>query len=57
MSQLSRLVFIAFTLLRFGVDDIALSGFRQRWVRLLARLAMLGRRYEVPRCARLRMAV
>ena len=38
MSQLARLVFIAFTLLRFGVDDIALSGLRQRWVRALARI-------------------
>ena len=57
MSQLGRLVFIAFTLLRFGVDDIALSGFRQRWVRIVARVASLGRRYEVPRGARLRMAL
>ena len=38
MSHLARLLFIAFTLLRFGVDDIALSGVRQRWVRGLARL-------------------
>ena len=33
MRRLARLVFIAFTLLRFGVDEVALSGFRQRWVR------------------------
>ena len=57
MTQLARLVFIAFTLLRFGVDDIALSGLRQRWVRALARIARLGRRYSEPRGVRLRRAL
>ncbi len=57
MSQLARLVFIAFTLLRFGVDDIALSGVRQRSVRLLARIAMIGRRFDEPRGVRLRRAL
>ena len=57
MSQLARLVFIAFTLLRFGVDDIALSGLRQRWVRALARIVMIGRRFDEPRGVRLRRAL
>jgi len=57
VTQLARLVFIAFTLLRFGVDDIALSGVRQRWVRLLARIAMIGRRFDEPRGVRLRRAL
>ena len=57
MSQLARLLFIAFTLLRFGVDDIALSGVRQRWVRGLARLSMIGRRFDEPRGVRLRRAL
>jgi ubiquinone biosynthesis protein len=57
MTQLARLVFIAFTLLRFGVDDIALSGLRQRWVRALARIVMLGRRFDAPRGVRLRCAL
>ena len=57
MTQLTRLVFIAFTLLRFGVDDIALSGFRQRWVRLAARIVMVGRRFDEPRGVRLRRAL
>ena len=56
MSQLARLIFIAFTLLRFGVDDIALSGVRQRWVRALARVAMVGRSFDEPRGVRLRRA-
>ena len=57
MTQLARLVFIAFTLLRFGVDDIALSGLRQRWVRALARIVMIGRRFDEPRGVRLRRAL
>ena len=57
MSQLARLIFIAFTLLRFGVDDIALSGLRQRWVRVLARIVMIGRRFDEPRGVRLRRAL
>ena len=57
MRQLARALFIAFTLLRFGIDDIALSGLRQRWLRLLARAAMLGRRYDEPRGVRLRRAL
>ena len=57
MTQLARLVVIAFTLLRFGVDDIALSGLRQRWVRAAARIAMLGRRFDEPRGVRLRRAL
>ena len=31
--QFLRLLRIALTLLRFGVDDNALSGFRQPWLR------------------------
>jgi len=57
MTQLARLLSIAFTLLRVGVDDIALSGVRQRWLRGLARLSMLGRRFDEPRGVRLRRAL
>jgi ubiquinone biosynthesis protein len=57
MRRLARLLLIVFTLLRFGVDDIALSGFRQRWVRVLARLVTLGRRFDAPRGVRLRLAL
>ncbi|MDP3083158.1 MAG: AarF/UbiB family protein, partial [Rubrivivax sp.] len=54
MSHLFRLVFIAFTVLRFGLDEVALSGFRQRWVRAFVKLATLGRRLDEPRGVRLR---
>jgi ubiquinone biosynthesis protein len=56
MRQLARALFIALTLLRFGIDDIALSGLKQRWVRALARIAMVGRRLPEPRGVRLRLA-
>jgi ubiquinone biosynthesis protein len=56
MSQLARALFIALTLLRFGIDDIALSGLKRRWVRALARVATVGRRYDEPRGVRLRRA-
>ncbi|HTP71371.1 MAG TPA: ubiquinone biosynthesis regulatory protein kinase UbiB [Burkholderiaceae bacterium] len=56
MRRLARLLFIAFTLLRFGVDEVALSGFRQRWARALARVVTVGRRFDEPRGVRLRRA-
>ena len=57
LRRLTRLVFIVFTVLRFGLDEVALSGFRQRWVRTLVRVATIGRRLEAPRGERLRMAL
>jgi ubiquinone biosynthesis protein len=57
MRHLSRLVFIVFTLLRFGLDELALSSFRQPWVRLLVKCITLGRKLDAPRGVRLRMAL
>jgi ubiquinone biosynthesis protein len=57
VKHLLRLVTIAFTVLRFGLDEVALSGFRQRWVRTLVRVATIGRKLDAPRGARLRMAL
>ncbi|HET9978346.1 MAG TPA: ubiquinone biosynthesis regulatory protein kinase UbiB [Burkholderiaceae bacterium] len=57
MSQLARALYIAFTLLRFGIDDLALSGLKQRWVRALARVVTAGRRFDAPRGVRLRRAL
>ncbi len=45
MRYVLRLIRIVFTFLRFGIDDLALSGFRLRLVRLLARLLTLGRNF------------
>jgi ubiquinone biosynthesis protein len=57
MRHLSRLVFIVFTLLRFGLDELALSSFQQRWVRLLVKCITFGRKLDAPRGVRLRMAL
>ena len=60
MGQLLRLVYIGFTVLRFGLDEVAMSGFRQAWVRALVRVATIGRKRrlaDAARGARVRMAL
>ncbi len=56
MRQLLRLGVIVYTVLRFGLVEVALSGARQRWARWLLRLLTLGRRQDAPRGVRLRSA-
>jgi ubiquinone biosynthesis protein len=55
--QIGRLVFIVVTVLRFGLDEVALSAFRQRWVRALVRIVTVGRRLDAPRGVRLRQGL
>jgi ubiquinone biosynthesis protein len=57
MRYLARLVVIAFTLWRFGLDELALANFGGRHLRRLARVIALGRRLDAPRGVRLRMAL
>jgi ubiquinone biosynthesis protein len=57
MKHLLRLAFIVVTVLRFGLDEVALSVFPQRSVRLLVRLVTLGRRLDRPRGERLRQGL
>jgi ubiquinone biosynthesis protein len=57
MRHLARLIVIVWTLGRFGLDELALSGFRQRWVRALVKLMTVGRRLDAPRGVRVRMAL
>ncbi len=57
MRRVLRLVFIVFTVLRYGLDELAMSGFRQRWVRALSWTITLGRRFDQPRGVRLRLAL
>ncbi len=54
MKHYGRLVTIVVTVLRFGLDEVALSSFRQRWVRALVRIATVGRSLDAPRAERLR---
>jgi ubiquinone biosynthesis protein len=55
--RLARLWFIAFTVLRFGLDEVALGSFRQPWVKMLVRIVTIGRRFDEPRGVRLRRAL
>ncbi|HSI58406.1 MAG TPA: ubiquinone biosynthesis regulatory protein kinase UbiB [Ideonella sp.] len=57
MRFVTRLIRIVFTILRFGVDELVLSGFKHRWIRALTRLVTLGRKFDEPRGARLRQAL
>ncbi len=57
MRHIARLVFIVITVLRFGLDEVALSGFRQRWIRAVVRVMTLGRRLDAPAGQRLRLAL
>ena len=57
MRQFGRLVTIVVTVLRFGLDEVALSAFRQRWVRALVRIVTIGRRLDAPRGERLRQGL
>ena len=57
MRQFGRLAFIVVTVLRFGLDEVALSVFPQRSVRAFVRLVTVGRRLDAPRGVRLRQGL
>jgi len=54
MRYFARLLVIAFTMWRYGLDELALTSFGGRRARPLIRLTSLGRRLEAPRGERLR---
>ncbi|MEO8298926.1 MAG: ubiquinone biosynthesis regulatory protein kinase UbiB [Burkholderiales bacterium] len=56
MKRSLRLLLIGWVLLRHGVDQMVLGHINHAGVRLLARLAAIGRRHEAPRGERLRVA-
>ncbi len=57
MRRLLRLLRILLVVHRYGLDQLALGGFRHRWVRLLARWLAVGRDLSAPRGVRLRLAL
>ena len=57
MRHVARLIVICVTVLRFGLDELALSSFRQRWVRALVRVMTIGRTLDAPRGERLRLGL
>lgn len=57
MSKLFRGVTIIWVVLRYGLDELVLSGFDHPWLRLLRRVLTLGRKLDKPRGVRLRLAL
>ncbi len=57
MTRLFRGVFIAWTVLRFGLDELVLSSFQKPWIRKLTRIVSVGRNLKAPRGERLREAL
>ena len=57
MSRIFRSIFIVWTVLRFGLDELVLSSFEKRWVRTLTRVVSVGRNLKAPRGERLREAL
>jgi ubiquinone biosynthesis protein len=57
MSHFFRAFYIGFIVLRYGLDELALTGLRSRWARALARVVTIGRPLREPRGVRLRRAL
>ena len=58
MRYFARLLVISWTIFKYGLDELALSGFRRhRLLGLLHRLVSVGRAWELPRGVRLRLAL
>ena len=57
MSRMFRGIFIVWTVLRFGLDELVLSSFQKPWIRLLTRIVSVGRNLRAPRGERLREAL
>jgi ubiquinone biosynthesis protein len=57
MTRLYRGVFILWIVIRFGLDELLLSGFKQAWLRPATRVLTLGRNLSAPRGQRLRQAL
>ncbi|WP_423194904.1 MULTISPECIES: ubiquinone biosynthesis regulatory protein kinase UbiB [unclassified Cupriavidus] len=57
MTRLLRLCKILFVVLYYGLDELVLSGFKDRKIRFLVRVITIGRRLDLPRGERLRLAL
>ncbi len=57
MKRLFRGAFIAWVVLRYGLDELFLSSFQKPWIKVLARLISIGRKLDAPRGQRLREAL
>ncbi len=57
MKRLFRGAFIAWVVLRYGLDELFLTSFQKPWLKVLARVVSIGRKLDAPRGQRLREAL
>ncbi len=57
MTRVFRGAFIIWTVFRFGLDELVLSGFESASMVLLRRVVSVGRNFKTPRGERLRLAL
>lgn len=57
MKRLFRGVFIVWVMLRYGLDELVLTSFQKPWLRVIARMASVGRDLKAPRGERIREAL
>ncbi|MCA0327022.1 MAG: ubiquinone biosynthesis regulatory protein kinase UbiB [Proteobacteria bacterium] len=57
MTRLLRATYIVWVALRYGLDELVLTSFQKPWLRLMARVASVGRDLSAPRGQRLREAL
>jgi len=57
MSHWLRGATIVWVVLRYGLDELVLSSFSNRWLRLATRIITIGRKLDAPRGQRLRQAL
>ncbi|MBC5765367.1 ubiquinone biosynthesis regulatory protein kinase UbiB [Ramlibacter albus] len=57
MTHFFRAAVILWIVLRYGLDELVLSGFKRGWVRSLRRVVTIGRSLDEPRGRRLRQAL
>jgi ubiquinone biosynthesis protein len=57
MTRLLRGAYIVWVILRYGLDELVLASLRKPWLRVVARIASVGRNLKAPRGQRLREAL
>ncbi len=57
MTRLFRGAFILWVMLRYGLDELALTSFKKPWLLRVARVLTIGRKLDAPRGQRIRLAL
>ncbi len=57
MTRFVRAAYIVWVSLRYGLDELVLTSFQKPWLRVIARIASIGRDLSAPRGQRLREAL